>query len=161
MKLKAERHQLAEGAGMRMNFTWDAGSSREANHDIWLTKFGQNLPTSAARWTGSLVEVRDGDCGDVQIGAVFGDGADQGRSFGAEGESKAHVFDVSSCHDDAGVQQDCGADAEARVRRVGVERGGSGGFHEPLSLSRERKAFVHCVLTGHGHWIQWWNEIQA
>ena len=57
---------------------------------------------------------------------MHGDGAGDGGLLGAGGEAVGAVFDVAAGDDGAVGEQERGADAEVRVGRVGVLRGGGG-----------------------------------
>ena len=116
LHFEGERQDGGEGHGAR------AAGGRKQDWGVGGDEFSEHLAACAAGRAGGGVEVGDGDGGDADIGAELGDSANEGGSFGADGEAVADVFDVCASDDFSGGETQGRADAEAGVGRIGVER---------------------------------------
>ncbi len=84
-------------------------------------EFPEDLP---ARSAGRREEIRIGHYGcSYEFSGAFGNGLEDGHTFGADGEAVGCVFHVAAGVDAAGLVFYRGSDFEVRVGRVGVFAG--------------------------------------
>lgn len=84
------------------------------------TEFEDGLSTGSTGLASGVVEVRDGDSADAEVGAVQTHGCGDGGLLGAGGEAVGGVFDVAACYDGAVFEEDGCANAEVTVRSIGI-----------------------------------------
>ena len=106
------------------------GPSAEDDRCVGESELGQHLAAGAAGRAGGGVEIGDGDGFDADAGSELGNGGDQSRALGADGQAVAHVLYIGSGDNGTVTEAERRADAEAGVRGIGVERSLAGLIHQ-------------------------------
>jgi len=121
-KLAAKLH--VEGKGKELGKGHDARAvrSRERHRSFRKNELGEHLAASAARRTGGVVEVDDGDGCDANAGSELGDRSHKRRAFRADGQAVADIFNVGSSDDRAVGERESRAHAKSGIRRIRIER---------------------------------------
>ncbi len=138
--------KFAKGADARLDCAGCGRGRRKCDRRPRRAEFGENLTAGSAGWAGGLVEVGNGDGLDANLRTTLGDGTDQRGSLGAESKSVAGIFDICSGDDLTRHEQKRRADAEAGVRRIGVNGCGDCGGEQMSGIKDLRHGGRFSVL---------------
>jgi hypothetical protein len=133
--LEGQGEQLGKGHGSH------SFRSGEDDRRVGMYKLRQHLSTCAAGRAASLVEVGHCDARDANARTKLRNSRDQRGALGADSKAVTHVFHVSAAHDGPIVELYGGADAEARVGRIGLKRGLPSSFEKLVKAPRRRGWF--------------------
>jgi hypothetical protein len=128
--VETEREQLTEGEGT------EAFGGRKHDRSLGQDELGQHLAAGSAGRAGGFVAIDDGAGTDADLGAVLGDGAEQSRALGADGQPVTDVFHIGSGHNFAAHKLQRGADAKARVGGIGMQGHLAGSFEQRTKIHR-------------------------
>ena len=90
-----------------------------------------------------MAEGNDRQFGDLHAGTFFGHGMENGATLRTDGQAVAGILHIAAREEISLRRQQCAANLEARVGRVGLCSGSGGGFEEGGRMGHKLNEVVH------------------